>query len=247
MSAHGTLGTLFYDAVRPRASNTEVAWYAARLPRDAGPVLDAMAGSGRLLVPLLEAGIQVHGVDSSEAMLASCEKRLAAAGRTTRLYRQSVAALNLPARYAAVFIAAGGFQLLADPIMALDALLRIRAHLIDPGLLLLDLFVPTQAEHPPGAPIVEVRTVTPHEGVQIGLRSETSLDVDRHRIDVKARYERRDRSAITAREDETRALTWYSEDEAVTLVRDAGYRELSTEPLAWAGEGGRHFALAAKA
>ena len=247
MSAYGTLGTLFYDADRPRASDAEVAWYAERLPRDAGPVLDAMAGSGRLLVPLLEAGIRVHGVDSSDAMLASCERRLACTGRTTRLYRQSVAVLNLPSRYAAAYIAAGAFQLLADPITALDALLRIRAHLIDPGLLLLDLFVPTQSEHPPGAPIVEVRTVTPTEGVQIGLRSETFLDVGLRRIDVKTRYERRDRTAITAREDETRALTWYSEEEAIRLVGDAGYRDLGTEPLAWSREGGRHFALRAKA
>jgi SAM-dependent methyltransferase len=247
VSAYGALSSLFYDADRPRASEAEVAWYAAHLPRDAGPVLEAMAGSGRLLVPLLEAGIPVHGVDSSEAMLASCERRLASAGRTTRLYRQSVAALNLPSRYSAAFIAAGAFQLLADPVMALDALLRIRAHLIGPSLLLLDLFVPSQVAHPPGAPIVEVRTVTPGEGVQIGLRSETSLDVDMRRIDVKARYERRDRTAITAREDETRALTWYSEDEAIALVRDAGYRDPWTEPLAWSGDGGRHFALAARA
>jgi SAM-dependent methyltransferase len=246
MSAHGTLGTLFYDTDRPRAGDAEVAWYAERLPRDAGPVLDAMVGSGRLLVPLLEAGLPVHGVDSSEAMLASCERRLACTGRTTRLYRQNVATLNLPSRYAAAYIAAGAFQLLADPIMALDALLRIRAHLIDPGLLLLDLFVPTQAEHPPGAPTVEVRTVIPGEGVQIGLRSETFLNVALRRIDVRTRYERRDRTAITAREDETRALTWYSEEEAIRLVGDAGYRDLGAEPLAWSSEGGRHFALRAR-
>lgn len=247
MSAYGTLGTLFYDAVHPRACSAEVAWYMAHLPRDAGPALDAMAGSGRLLVPLLQAGLQVHGVDSSAAMLASCERRLAAVGCTTRLYKQSVAALNLPARYAAAFIAAGAFQLLADPVLALDALLRIRAHLIEPSLLFLDLFVPTQVEHPPGAPVVEVRTVTVGDEMQIALRSETSLNVDKRRLDVKSRYERRDRTSITAREDETRTLTWYSEEEAVNLIGDAGYRDLWSEPLAWTYEGGRHFAVGGKA
>ncbi|PYR35852.1 MAG: class I SAM-dependent methyltransferase, partial [Acidobacteria bacterium] len=120
MSAHGTLGTLFYAADKTRASAGEVAWYAARLPRDAGPVLEAMVGSGRLLVPLLEAGFEVHGVDSSEAMLANCEQRIAIGGRATQLYRQNVTTLNLPTRYAAAFIAAGSFQRLADPIDALD-------------------------------------------------------------------------------------------------------------------------------
>ena len=96
MSAYSALGTLFYDADKPRAGAAEVAWYAARLPRDAGPVLEAMVGSGRLLVPLLEAGFEVHGVDSSEAMLANCEQRIALGGRATQLYRQNVTTLNLP-------------------------------------------------------------------------------------------------------------------------------------------------------
>jgi SAM-dependent methyltransferase len=206
-------------------------------------VLEAMAGSGRLLVPLLDAGLQVDGVDNSEARIASCERRLAANGLKAHLYRQNIAALNLPFRYAAAFIAAGSFQALTDPVAALDTLLRIRAHLVDPGLLLLDLFVPSRAEHPPGAPVVEVRMVTPSEGLQIGRRSETFFDVDMRRIDVRSRYERRERRTITAREDETRALTWYTEDEAVTLLGDAGYRDVRTEPVPWRRDDGRHFAV----
>jgi hypothetical protein len=245
--AYGTLGTLFHDADTPRASESEVAWYASRLPRDAGLVLAAMAGSGRLLVPLLEAGFQMHGVDASAARIASCERRLATSGHKAQLYRQNVAELNLPLRYAAALIAAGSFQVLTDPVAALDALLRIRAHLVDPGLLLLDLFVPAGAEHPPGAPVVEIRMVTPSEGMQIGLRSETFLDVDMRRIDVRNRYERRDRKAITAREDETRALTWYSEDEAASLLTDAGYRDIRIEPASWRCDDGRHFCVSAVA
>ena len=247
MSAYGTLGTLFHDAEEPRASDGEVAWYSARLPRAVGPVLDVMAGSGRLLVPLLEAGFQVHGVDISEAMLASCRKRLEASARATELFRQNVASLNLPFRYAAAFVAGGSFQLLTDPTAALDALLRIRAHLIDPGLLLVDLFVPAGAEHPPGAAVVEVRTVTPAEGCRIGLRSETFVDVELRRIDIKSRYERREQRVITAREDETLALTWYTEDEALTLVKDAGYRDIRIEPAACPRDDGRHFGVSARA
>lgn len=247
MASCGTLAALFHDIDKPRAGDAEIAWYAARLPRDAGPLLDVMAGSGRLLVPLLEAGFQAHGVDISEAMLARCEQRLARAGQTMQLFRQNVTTLNLPTRYAAAFIAGGAFQLLTSPVAALDALLRIRAHLIDPGVLLLDLFVPAEAEHPPGAPIVEVRTVASGDGARIGVRSETSCDVDRRRIEVKARYERRDGMTVTAREDETSALTWYDEDESATLLRDAGYRDIRIEPVTWTHDRSRHFAVSAKA
>jgi hypothetical protein len=247
MAAYGALGTLFHDADTPRASPLEVEWYASRLPRCAEAALAAMSGSGRLLVPLIELGLRVDGVDSSEARIASCERRLAASGMRSRVYRQDVAALNLPSRYCAAFIGDGSFQALTDPVAALDALLRIRAHLVDPGVLLLDLFVPAGAEHPPGAPVVEVRVVTPSEGLQIGLRSETFFDVDMRRIDVRSRYERREKKTITAREDETRALTWYSEDEAMTLLGDAGFRDIRTEPLPWRRDDGRHFAVSARA
>lgn len=247
VSGHGTLGTLFHDADEPRASDGEIAWYAARLPRSGGPVLDIMAGSGRLLIPLLEAGFRVHGIDVSEAMLISCRARLEARGAATQLFRQNVTTLNLPFRYAAAFVAGGAFQLLTDPTAALDALLRIRAHLIDPGVLLLDLFIPAGAEHPPGAPVVEVRTVAAAADCRIGLRSETFIDVALRRIDVKSRYERRDRHTITAREDQTLALTWYSEDEALTLLKDAGYRDLTVEPAACPRDDGRHFAVTARA
>lgn len=247
VSGCGILGALFHDAEEPRAGSAEVAWYAQRLPRAAGPVLDVMAGSGRLLLPLLDAGFHVHGVDISEAMLASCRRRLELGGHATELIRQNVAMLNLPFRYAAAFIAGGAFQLLTDPSAALDALLRIRAHLLDPGLLLLDLFVPRGAEHPPGAAVIEIRTVTPTEGCRIGLRSETLVDVELRRIDVRSRYERRDARAITAREDEALAFTWYTEEEAAALLADAGYREIRVEPSANPRDDGRHFALMAKA
>ena len=246
MSAYGPLGTLFHDAQAPAAGEGEIDWYATRLPRGAGPVLELMVGTGRVLVPLLDRGLHVHGVDASEARLASCRARLRRHGRETELFRQNVAALNLPFRYAAAFIAGGSFQLLTGAA-ALDALLRVRAHLVEPGLLLLDLFVPAAASHPPGAAIVEVRTVALGEGLPIGLRSETQFDVERRRMEVTNRYERRDKTAIVAREDEKLSLTWYVEDEAVRLLRDAGYREIEIVPAPPPRDEERRFAVSARA
>jgi hypothetical protein len=227
MAAYGRLCTLFHDAEKPRATTAEVDWYAERLPRDAGPVLEAMAGSGRLLLPLLERRINVHGVDASASMIASCEARLAAAGLATSLFRQDIVALNLPFRYAAAIVAAGSFQLVADPIAAQKALERIRAHLVAPGLLLMDLYIPAQALHPPGAPEVQVQTVALPDGTKLARRAEVSVDAEGKRIDIRTRYEQRARATITAREDETLALTWYTEDEIVTLLREAGYRDVA--------------------
>ena len=62
ITAHGAddlLRARFDDAARPVPAAHEVDWYVVRLPQDAGLALDAMCGSGRLLVPLGERGRQV--------------------------------------------------------------------------------------------------------------------------------------------------------------------------------------------
>ena len=243
--SEGSLGTLFHEASERTPSDGEIAWYVRRLPAR-GTVLDAMAGQGRLLVPLLEAGFPVHGAEASARNIADCRARLDGRGLATELFRQNAVALNLPFRYAAAFIGAGAFQRLVDRAAALDALLRIRAHLVEPARLLLDLFVPAGAENPPGAAVVEVRAVTPAAGCRIALRSETSIDVGSKRVDVVRRYERRERQAITAREDEMLSFTWYSEDEAVALLEAAGYRDIRIDTAPWPSDDGRHFAVTAE-
>ena len=68
---------------------------------------------------------------------------------------------------------------------------------------------------------------------QIARRSETFVDAEGRRIDIRSRYEQRERATIIAREDEALALTWYTEDEIVALLRDAGFRDVAVGPPAW--------------
>jgi len=245
-SSTPSLAALFHESAGA-VTEGEIAWYVARLPRGRGVVLDAMTGTGRMLVALLDAGFQVHGAEASRTQLARCREEVERRGHATELFAQSVAALNLPFRYGAAFVAGGAFQRLVDPSAALDALLRIRAHLVPPAVLLLDLFVPAGAEHPPGAAVIEVQTVTPGDGGRIGLRSETSFDVAQKRIDVVRRYERRDRLGVVAREDETVSLTWYTEEQAIALLEASGYRDLAIETAVPLDGRGRRFAVMARA
>ena len=68
MAAYGRLCTLFHDADKPRASDAEVAWYAERLPRDSGPSLEVMSGSGRLLIPLLQDVFHFHPLSIEDTL-----------------------------------------------------------------------------------------------------------------------------------------------------------------------------------
>ncbi len=228
MASYGPLCTLFYDADKPAAPDAEVAWYAQRLPRDQGPLLELMCGSGRLLVPLANRGFKLHGVDSSAAMLASCEARVAERGIEVPLFRQDLTQLNLPFRYAAAFVASGSFQLITEPGAALLALQRIRAHLVDPGILLLDMFVPAESELRLGAPLVEVRTVRLGDGSQIALRSESTAWADARIVRTEYRYAHRRGATRLAEEHEKITLTWYAPEEISALLTDAGFSTVTT-------------------
>ena len=243
----GPLAARLEAAAKPHAAEAEIGWYAQHLPAGLGPILEVMCGTGPLLPPLLRRGLHVHGVDPSAAKLAECERRLSAAGVSTPLFRQPVAQLNLPFRYAAAFCAGGSFQQIDDPLAALEALRRTRAHLIDPALFVIELRVPSFATSPPGAPRVEIRSLALPDGTRITARSEATIDRDARRFDVATRYEHRDGTRIDAREDLIEAWTWYGEDEAVELLASAGFIDVRIAPAACAPDDGHAFALIGRA
>ena len=247
LPSYGPLCTLFYDADKPVAPDAEVAWYAQRLPKDAGPLLELMCGSGRLLLPLAADGFKLHGVDLSAAMLASCEARLVSRGIVAPLFRQDLTQLNLPFRYSAAFVAAGSFQLLTEPGAALLALQRIRAHLVDPGLLLMDMFVPAESTLRLGAPLVEVRTARLADGTQIALRSESTVWADARMSRTEYRYAHRRGTTRLAEEHETLTLTWYSMDEIAAILSDAGFQEVTTGASPMSGGDETTFSVSARA
>lgn len=230
MQAYGPLATLFLDAEQPQAPDAQLAWLAHALPAGAGTVLAPMCGAGLLLAPLVAGGRSVHGVDLSAARLASCEARLSAAGVTTPLFRQDVTQLNLPFRYTAAFIANGAIQLITDSAAVAGTLDRLKAHLVDPGLLLLECQVPAESRQRLGAPLVEVRTAKLADGTQIALRSESTCWVDARLLRTDNRYAHRRGSARLAEEHETVTMTWYPPDEIADIVRAAGFRDVQVVP-----------------
>src|SRR5258706_2152624 len=62
-----------------------------------GPLLELACGSGRLLLPLTEAGFEATGVDSSAKMLSLAEQRLRQAGGASRCWlgQQGIGSLDV--------------------------------------------------------------------------------------------------------------------------------------------------------
>jgi SAM-dependent methyltransferase len=102
------------------------------------PVLDLGCGVGRLLLPLLGAGVDIDGCDISDDMLRQCRKKAAALGLEPRLFWQPMHALDIPRKYRTIFIC-DSFNLAGSRDNGLETLRRCFAHLQEGGGLLLNI------------------------------------------------------------------------------------------------------------
>jgi SAM-dependent methyltransferase len=82
----------------------ELAFYRSFVEGDGQPALDLACGAGRLLLPMLRAGLDVDGCDLSEDMLGQCRELAAREGIAPRLYRQAMHELDLPRDYRTISI-----------------------------------------------------------------------------------------------------------------------------------------------
>lgn len=124
---------LAYDAwMPPGVEFDDDPFYRRVVERSGGTGLELGTGNGRFLVPARQAGLDVEGIDESADMLDRCRRHADAAGLDVVLHLGDMARLDLPRRYAAIVCPAGSFTLLADPVVAADALASWYEHL-EPG------------------------------------------------------------------------------------------------------------------
>jgi SAM-dependent methyltransferase len=127
----------------------ELAYYQALVEDDGEPALDLACGTGRLLLPLLRAGLDVDGCDLSPDMLEQCRQRADADGLQPRLYAQPMHALDLSRRYRIIYIC-DSFGIGGQRRHDAEALQRCYRHLVPGGRLVFSHYLPYgQADHWP--------------------------------------------------------------------------------------------------
>jgi SAM-dependent methyltransferase len=122
--------------------------YLALADRADGPILELAVGSGRLAVPLAEAGHAVTGVDLDPAMLDRARTRAAAgsAGLADRLtlVEADLVDLRLPSAgtFGLAVLALNSILVLADRDAQRSALQTMASHLRPGGLAVVDTWIP---------------------------------------------------------------------------------------------------------
>lgn len=116
--------------------------------RTGGPILEAMCGTGRVLLPLAQAGHAVVGFDISPAMIALARDKLHTTGVASgaRVEIGDICSMRLSERFALAIVAMNSFMHLPTSEAQRDALRTLSDHLRPGGLLLIDLFNPDPHE-----------------------------------------------------------------------------------------------------
>jgi len=124
----------------------DVEFYVDEARETGPPVLELGCGTGRLLLPIAEAGIRIVGLESSPELLAMARRKLAAASPQARrlvdLVQGDMADFSLDQRFRLVVVPYRTFQHLLTPVDQAQALGCVRAHLEEEGLLVFNVFDP---------------------------------------------------------------------------------------------------------
>jgi SAM-dependent methyltransferase len=111
-------------------------------------VVELGVGTGRIAVPVAEAGVHVIGVDSSPGMLAVCRERAEDAGVAELLDLRLGDLRNPPVseRVRLVTCPFRSYLHLADDAERLEALNAARELLVEDGRLIFDVFAPSRED-----------------------------------------------------------------------------------------------------
>lgn len=132
-----------YDALYAALDPTNAVDALARLAGGRGPVLELAIGTGRIALPLAERGVEVHGVDVSEAMVARL--RAKPGGERIPVTMGDFADVPVDGRYAVVFIAFNTFFALTTQDAQVLCFENVAARLVDDGLFVVEGFFPDVA------------------------------------------------------------------------------------------------------
>ncbi|WP_028545563.1 class I SAM-dependent methyltransferase [Paenibacillus taiwanensis] len=225
-SYYSTLCTEVYDLTKPVGCslNGDIEYYQERLKTCQGRILEAAVGSGRFLIPLLEAGFTVDGIDYSPEMLHSCRTRCEERGFKPHLYEAELQSFSLPFTYEAIIIPTGSFCLLDKRQDSIDALTCFYDHLVSGGRLIVDLQLPSDWKT--GEITTSTFALPNGDGITMENKSIEMDWLNQFTVSY-IKYEKWRQGRLIETEMQRFALRWYGVEEFKLILERIGFSDVT--------------------
>jgi hypothetical protein len=220
--SYGPLASEVYDLDKPIGSSFgDVEYYQRILHGVTGRILEPAVGTGRILIPLLEAGYVIDGYDTSTDMLARCREHCRSRGLDPVLREADMTIFVEPQCYQAVIVPTGSITLLDGRAALMQALTSFRECLEPSGLLAVDVPAPRLVVEP--EPLRSWTT-----GVFAWTLQSMAIDYDAaaNQTTRWLRYEKWKNGDLIATELQPFRLQHWSISEFTGILGEAGFHQI---------------------
>ncbi|MDO8750845.1 MAG: class I SAM-dependent methyltransferase [Dehalococcoidia bacterium] len=227
MSSYGDTWADIYDQVH--TITEDIPFWVEEAMASGGPVLELACGTGRIAIPVAQAGVAVVGLDSSAAMLKLARakaRRLSLGADVLRFARGDMRSFSLAQRFPLVIIPFRSFQLLLSVAEQHQALEAIRAHLSPGGRLIFSLFVPglDLLTRDPSTPMADYEVAAPMYGHRLLVSLHSQYDTFNQVAAVHTSVQEVDeRGAMVGETHRDHQLRYLYRFEAQHLLAACGY------------------------
>ena len=225
--SYGSLSSEVYDITKPVGENyPDVAYYIRHLSKIGGRILEAMVGTGRLLIPLLEAGLNVEGIDVSPHMLTVCKNNCEERNLNPILYEGLIENLDIPGKFSAIVVAIGSFMLLAKRSVAVEAIQAFARHLEPKGRIFIDLELRCKSFRADNT-VKQYQPIHCPDGSVILMQTSSQIDWIKQIENLLIRHEKWKDGKLIDMELQSLPLHWFGLEEFIMFLRDNGYTDIT--------------------
>lgn len=222
MREYKTISSKLYDLTKPTGLSLDgdLEFYHDQIKDMKGPILEAGTGTGRLLIPYLEEGLNMEGVDFSQEMLDICQNKLNEKGLQAPIYKEDLLEMDLKKTYEAIIMPTGSICLIDQIDRLLENFYR---HLEPGGKLLVDLIYPLDFEL---GSQTQIYPVNDRENI-VFTSFNQKIDLLEQKTYSINRYESWVDEKLEASEISNFNLNWYGIREFSAILKEHKFTDIS--------------------
>lgn len=219
---YGSLCTEMYEILHDKAPQDELDFYLSYAGKNK-KILEIMCGSGRFLVPFLEHGYDIRGIDFSVEMLEKLKQKAPEAD----VEYADFAEYTTDEQFDYIFISSGSVSLFTDMILCQKILKKIKGMLTPAGkfVFAVDTIADKSRDNDDYEMSVSVKM---KNGLDLVLKTKNYFDVQRQIQFSPGIYELYDGGRLLKSEYMDFQTHLYKFGEMEGYLREAGFAEIST-------------------